>query len=135
MYFLTHILFFISVCFKIFDRDKDGQLNRSEITTMLQSMVEIRNQTLPPSERIRPEVDTLGTIHILRNIITFRGEGVHKKSIFDFFYYIQVYTSLLALVRFNGISSMDKTNLCPKMNSTQRILLMLFCQKLSKSDF
>ena len=39
----------------IFDRDKDGQLNRSEITTMLQSMVEIRNQTLPPSERIRPE--------------------------------------------------------------------------------
>ena len=53
--FLTHILLFISVCFKIFDRDKDGQLNRSEIATMLQSMVEIRNQTLPPSERIRPE--------------------------------------------------------------------------------
>ena len=52
---LQNILLFISVCFKIFDRDKDGLLNRSEIATMLQSMVEIRNQTLPPSERIRPE--------------------------------------------------------------------------------
>ena len=48
-----------SVCFKIFDQDKDGQLNRSEIAMMLQSMVEVRNQTLPQNEKIKPELTTL----------------------------------------------------------------------------
>ena len=53
------IPYFITVCFKIFDRDKDGQLNRSEISTMLQSMMEIRNQSLNASDRIPPNVEPL----------------------------------------------------------------------------
>ena len=46
-------------CFKIFDVDKDGVLNIEEINTMLNCMVEIRNQTLPPTERQHPNVEQM----------------------------------------------------------------------------
>ena len=37
---------FVTVCFKIFDTDRDGILNLSEITSMVESMLEIKNQTV-----------------------------------------------------------------------------------------
>ncbi len=50
-------LLLLAVCFKIFDTDKDGQLNQDELSTMLKTMVEVRNQTLQPHERIsQPDI-------------------------------------------------------------------------------
>jgi ubiquitin carboxyl-terminal hydrolase 6/32 len=37
----------LAVCFKIFDGDRDGVLNKSEIRVMVESMVEVRLQSLP----------------------------------------------------------------------------------------
>ena len=34
-----------SVCFKIFDSDRDGVLNEAEVRVMVESMVEVRRQT------------------------------------------------------------------------------------------
>ena len=44
------------VCFKIFDFDRDGVLNISEITTMVECMIEIKNQTIDDCSASVPSV-------------------------------------------------------------------------------
>ena len=38
---------YFSVCFKIFDGDRDGKLNQTELKFMLETMIEIAEQTKP----------------------------------------------------------------------------------------
>ena len=44
-------------CFKIFDQDKDGLLNKAEVLTMIQCMVEVHNQTLAEPNRQYPDFE------------------------------------------------------------------------------
>ena len=39
--------------------DKDGELNIEEMHTMLNCMIEVRNQTLPATERQHPNVEQM----------------------------------------------------------------------------
>ena len=41
---LTDLLFF-TVCFKIFDADRDGVLNKAELEVMCRCLIEVKGQT------------------------------------------------------------------------------------------
>ena len=56
---LNRFFYLFTVCFKIFDADKDGELNIEEMNTMLNCMIEVRNQTLPVTERQNPNVEQM----------------------------------------------------------------------------
>ena len=53
--FLNNLIL-LTVCFRIFDFDRDGVLNLSEITTMVECMIEIKNQTVDECSAITPSV-------------------------------------------------------------------------------
>ena len=48
-----------AVCFKIFDHDKDGILNKEEVFTMVQCMIEVHNQTLAEQDRQYPQIEKM----------------------------------------------------------------------------
>ena len=56
---LISTLHLFPVCFKIFDHDKDGILNKSEVLTMVQSMIEVHNQTLNEHDRQFPDAEKM----------------------------------------------------------------------------
>ena len=44
---------FVSVCFKVFDKDQDGLLNRSELVEMIEAMAIVRDQNTPPQFMVK----------------------------------------------------------------------------------
>ncbi len=50
---LSWLVWFIAVCFKVFDKDKDGLLNRTELEDMVESMLIVREQNTPPHLLVR----------------------------------------------------------------------------------
>lgn len=44
-YFVLIFFFFVAVCFKIFDFDRDGLLSKSEIEQMCKSLLDIRRES------------------------------------------------------------------------------------------
>ena len=50
-------IFFLPVCFKVFDTDRDGKLSRSEVSVMLRCMKDVSRQTGPDVEKIFDEND------------------------------------------------------------------------------
>lgn len=50
---LFHFYFPVSVCFKIFDTDRDGVLNYSEIAIMVECMNQVRNQVLNEDSKLK----------------------------------------------------------------------------------
>ena len=55
------IFYLFTVCFKIFDADRDGILNNAEIANMVECMLEIKNQTIDEHSRIYPDVSEMVT--------------------------------------------------------------------------
>ena len=43
----------VLVCFKVFDKDQDGLLNRKELEEMIEAMIIVRQQNTPPHLLVR----------------------------------------------------------------------------------
>ena len=78
---MNYFYFIHSVCFKLFDADRDGILNISEVSSMVECMIEIKNQTMDEHNRVHPNIsEIVPQIISAKEKFSENGESQHDQK-------------------------------------------------------